>query len=484
MMDFNVVSGVGAQIDSFTTGNWGDYLNFSGGGSITVLGNLSNTSDGSAILTVNNGTTVTLQGETVKVGTGDAYRYIVENGTLVADNSLALINDTLGAGASQSLFIVGPATNIVAAASGLPTGFQTVNTNNSVNCAFYLGDTNNPNGGLTTPANLTNYVSDGDIGFTNNGTITIGGQNTNGDNIYANPIILGWTANRGKSVTLVAATGGEVDFANILANGTDQTAGVTVNDAAHQGLVEFTGVNTYGGNTTVNGGTLEVANANFSTNSTVTVTNGATLQLNFAGVNVVNALVLNGVSKPPGTFNSGNTTYITGSGSLQVVVTTPPPPVARFSGSPTNIFVSQTVTFTDASTGSITNWVWNFGDGNSVTNSSNASVNHIYNATNTYTVSLTVNGTGGSSLATSNNYIVVKPKVAIGKPVLSGGSLILSGVNGPAGQQYRILTSTNVALPLVSWTPVYTNMFNSDGSFGYTNTPLTGKAGFLILVSP
>ena len=39
-------------------------------------------------------------------------------------------------------------------------------------------------------------------------------------------------------------------------------------------------------------------------------------------------------------------------------------PVAGFHGAPTNLFVTQTVTFTDASTGSITNWVWNFGDGN------------------------------------------------------------------------------------------------------------------------
>jgi len=68
--------------------------------------------------------------------------------------------------------------------------------------------------------------------------------------------------------------------------------------------------------------------------------------------------------------------------------------------------------------------------------------------------------------------------------VLSGGNLVLSGVNGPAGQQYRILSTTNVALPLVNWTPVYTNTFNADGSYGYTNSTPGSKVDFLLLVSP
>ena len=99
-------------------------------------------------------------------------------------------------------------------------------------------------------------------------------------------------------------------------------------------------------------------------------------------------------------------------------------------------------------------------------------------------VRLIVTGPGGASTNTQTAYITVKPKAVIGKPVLSGGSLILSGVNGPAGQPYRILSSTNVALPLGSWLPVYTNVFALDGSYSYTNTPVTGSASFFILVSP
>ena len=159
-------------------------------------------------------------------------------------------------------------------------------------------------------------------------------------------------------------------------------------------------------------------------------------------------------------------------------------PVAGFSGTPTNLFVTQTVTFTDASTGSITNWVWSFGDGQSVTNSSNASVMHAYAAAGSYTVSLTVTGAGGSNTSTLANYVVVKPKAAMGGVTLAGGKLVFSGTNGPAGQQYRILTTTNVALPLAGWTPVWTNVFAADGSYSYTNTLGTNAAGFFLLVSP
>ncbi len=155
-----------------------------------------------------------------------------------------------------------------------------------------------------------------------------------------------------------------------------------------------------------------------------------------------------------------------------------------FSGTPTNLFVTQTVTFKDASTGSITNWVWNFGDGQSVTNSSNASVQHAYAAAGSYTVSLTVTDPGGSDTSTLANYVVVKPKAALGGVTLAGGKLVFSGTNGPAGQPYRILTTTNVALPLANWTPVWTNVFAADGSYSYTNTPGANASSFFLLVSP
>ncbi|HEX4264253.1 MAG TPA: DUF2341 domain-containing protein [Verrucomicrobiae bacterium] len=50
---------------------------------------------------------------------------------------------------------------------------------------------------------------------------------------------------------------------------------------------------------------------------------------------------------------------------------------------------------------------------------------------------------------------------------ISGGSLVLSGNGGPANanQTYRVLATTNVALPLAQWVPVTTNAFDNNGNF-------------------
>jgi hypothetical protein len=166
------------------------------------------------------------------------------------------------------------------------------------------------------------------------------------------------------------------------------------------------------------------------------------------------------------------------------VASPPPSPVASFSGTPTNLFVGQSVTFINTSANTFTNSIWSFNDGNAATNTTGANVTNTYATAGIYTVNLTVAGLGGSDLATSNNYIVVKPKPVLGKPVLTGTNFIFSGTNCVPGAQYRIVTSTNVALALASWTPVATNLFATDGSYNYTNSPATNQARFFRLVSP
>jgi len=93
------------------------------------------------------------------------------------------------------------------------------------------------------------------------------------------------------------------------------------------GIVNLLGINSYTGNTTISNGTLVINFPFLSTNSTVTVNTNATLgtngilTLNFANgeTNTVAALVLGGVSKPVGIYNTTtDPTYISGTGSLQV----------------------------------------------------------------------------------------------------------------------------------------------------------------------
>jgi len=90
--------------------------------------------------------------------------------------------------------------------------------------------------------------------------------------------------------------------------------------------------------------------------------------------------------------------------AYEAVNTGTPPPVADFSGSPTTGCVPLAVNFTDQSTGEITSWSWDFGDGGTST-AQNPS--HTYNAVGNYTVELTVTGPGGSDTETKTNYITV-----------------------------------------------------------------------------
>jgi len=278
-----LAGGAGLTLGTIQTANWSSWLDFHGGGNVTLAGNITNASNGAAVVYVTDGTTLTMLGRSslfaTATGVTDGFRYDVASGTLVVDSSYALTNNTSGAGAVPAYFVLGAVTNIYSSTSApfSPPAGVLVNTNNSWNVAVYLGDANHLTGGLAVWATTTNYVADGDATFANSGTITIGGQNTSGINTYNNPIILGWTANHGKSVTLAAATGGEVDFAGpILKNGTDTSAGVTVGSSTFGGTVKLIAVNTYAGATTVNDGTLLV-NGSTSAGSAVTVAAGAAL---------------------------------------------------------------------------------------------------------------------------------------------------------------------------------------------------------------
>jgi hypothetical protein len=51
----------------------------------------------------------------------------------------------------------------------------------------------------------------------------------------------------------------------------------------------------------------------------------------------------------------------------------------------------------------------------------------------------------------------------------SGNGFLLSVTSGPPGSPYRVLSSTNLVLPLTNWTPVWTDSFNLYGSGIFTN---------------
>jgi PKD repeat protein len=141
---------------------------------------------------------------------------------------------------------------------------------------------------------------------------------------------------------------------------------------------------------------------------------------------------------PVGSNKLTRSNYIT---VTNLVVTVP---VAGFTASPTNGSAPLLVSFADASTGSITNRSWTFGDGG-ISSANNPS--HTYTNVGAFSVSLTVLGPGGSGVLTRTNYIMVTNVVNVAP--------VVSIVRPADGMVYPPLT--NLAINIVA------NASDSDG---------------------
>src|SRR5579862_9536049 len=119
-------------------------------------------------------------------------------------------------------------------------------------------------------------------------------------------------------------------------------------------------------------------------------------------------------------------------------------PVASFSGSPANGCAPLIVTFTDTSTGLITNRFWSFGDGGT-TNLATNSVVYAYNTVSVYTVSEIVTGPYGVSTNMQPNYIKV-----VSCPTITGiareGSNIRVMWTSFGGQSYALQSTKSTAM--------------------------------------
>ena len=130
------------------------------------------------------------------------------------------------------------------------------------------------------------------------------------------------------------------------------------------------------------------------------------------------------VSWPGGTHTLTRTNYIT------VYV----PVVADFVAAPTSGTRPLTVVFTNTSTGSYSNSLWDFGNGGTSTVNSPT---YTYTTAGVYTVTLTVSGLGGTHALTRTNYITVTPAPVsanfIGTPTLGERPLTVVFTNTSTG---------------------------------------------------
>jgi hypothetical protein len=92
-------------------------------------------------------------------------------------------------------------------------------------------------------------------------------------------------------------------------------------------------------------------------------------------------------------------------------------------------------------------------------------------ATNSGTFIVIV-GDGNGSLFGSGTYRLtsngLSDELRLCIPIISGTNVDLGGVGGVSNATYVLFTHTNVTIPVASWTPIRTNLFDSFGVLDYT----------------
>jgi fibronectin-binding autotransporter adhesin len=227
------------------------------------------------------------------------------------------------------------------------------------------------------------------------------------------------------------------------------------------GSFTLTGANTHTGPMLINGGTLFVNNTSGSgtgTNNYVAVNDGGTL----GGTGFIFGPVTN---YSGGTISPGSN----GVGTLTLKSN-----LFLSAGSAVNFHVGTTSDKLAVSNALVLNGTFNV--------TSNAGF-----GPGTYTVmtygsalsgTLPVIGSkpAGYSIAVSTNTVgQIRLIVQVQTPPVFGGinlvgtNLVFTGTGGPTNENYFVLASTNVALPVANWTRLATNRFNATGAFAFTN---------------
>ncbi|AKB37166.1 cell surface protein [Methanosarcina siciliae C2J] len=112
------------------------------------------------------------------------------------------------------------------------------------------------------------------------------------------------------------------------------------------------------------------------------------------------------VSNAGGSDSEVKTDYISVSESL------PSSPVSNFTATPTSGDAPLTVQFTDASTGTVSSYAWDF-DNDGTVDSEEQSPSYTYDSAGSYSVNLTVSNAAGNDSELKTEYIVVEPVVIV-----------------------------------------------------------------------
>jgi PKD repeat protein len=143
------------------------------------------------------------------------------------------------------------------------------------------------------------------------------------------------------------------------------------------------------------------------------------------------------------------------------------PPVASFTATPSAGFIPLNVSLVSNSTGTISNYTWNMGDGSTAWGTTLSSTNHWYNVNGNYTVQLTVMGPYGQSNTTQN--------VTVG---MAGSSVYSIAVSPSAGTTNTTFTGTlspSTNVQAVRWYAIYPGQTTPADFYDATSTASSQK---------
>jgi autotransporter-associated beta strand protein len=279
--------------------------------------------------------------------------------------------------------------------------------------------------------------------------------------------------------TTLRATLDTTSFMQGLSNAFVHAGGVTVDTTNYtvtlaQDLLAGTGA---GGLTKIGDGTLFLNGTNTYTGSTI-VSNGA-----LGGIGTINSpvLVTSGGTlapgSPVGTLTVNNTVTLQGN-----VLTA----LSRDSGAAASGLLNATSALVYAGSLTVTNIgnaalqsgdVFNLFDAPALSGGfSSVSLPTLLAGLSWQTNNLSVDG------SISITGTVIPPQ--FNPPVIVDTNLNLSGIGGPAGGTYYVLTSTNVADAVSNWTVLATNTFDGSGNFSFSDAldPAVPQRFYLISI--
>ncbi len=273
------------------------------------------------------------------------------------------------------------------------------------------------------------------------------------------------------SDSTLTVSGNSSVFSGLIVDGVSRKTGLTLNG----GTLTLAGNNTFSGPTTVNGSLTLSGSGSIQSSSVISVGAGSSIDATPRSDGTLH-LSATQTLKGNGAFNIGGNLSSEGNIELKVNKT----------GSTLNndsVQVTNQITY-----GGALNLVLS---GNALTANDSIKLFNAGSYTGSFATITPAAPAAGllwdtNSLATDGTLRIVSSGVpSVSATFVSGTNVVFSGTGGPASGNYYVLSSTNVAAPVATWTRVQTNAFDSTGNFSVTNGIAPGvPQKFFILQLP